>query len=41
MAIRVLKSLATTLIGVGCLLLPAAGMAQRPAGPQVNSTGSG
>jgi thioredoxin-like negative regulator of GroEL len=37
MAFRVLKSLATTLIGVGCLLLPAAGMSQRP---QVNTTGS-
>jgi len=30
MAFRVLKSLATTLIGVGCLLLPASGLAQAP-----------
>jgi Flp pilus assembly protein TadD len=37
MAFRVLKSLATTLIGAGCFLLPAAGLAQRP---QVNTTGS-
>ena len=37
MAFRVLKSLAITLIGAGCLLLPASGLAQRP---QVNTTGS-
>ena len=30
MAFRVLKSLATTLIGAGCLWLPASGMAQAP-----------
>lgn len=30
MAFRVLKSLATTLIGAGCLLLPASGLAQAP-----------
>src|SRR6266478_2351142 len=30
MALHVLKSLATTLIGAGCLLLPASGLAQRP-----------
>ena len=29
-AFRVLKSLATTLIGAGCLLLPASGLAQAP-----------
>lgn len=41
MTFRLLKSLATTLIGVWCLLLPALGMAQRPPGPQVNTTGGG
>src|SRR6267142_2261928 len=30
MALHVLKSLATALIGAGCLLLPASGLAQRP-----------
>ena len=37
MALRVLKSLATTVISVGCLLLPAPSRGQRP---QVNTTGS-
>lgn len=40
MAFRVLKSYPTTLIGVGCLLLPALGIAQHPPSPQVNTTGS-
>src|SRR6267143_5843631 len=30
MTLHILESLATTLIGAGCLLLPASGLAQRP-----------